>query len=212
MDLFRKKSVEQILKQAAEGDLQSHGSLSKQLGVRDLTALGIAAIIGAGIFSTIGNASANGGPGVIFLFLFTAGLFLMGCRSTDCTMVYAHSPWEDAKGAKSYLNAYRNILVVCVYEDHWEDRGPHNYSMHHFRATVVRSYKGDWSSGEKIALIHGVDTPAIAAINGCAGLLMFVFTNEHAKTEVGVDTGDFGNYDPELERVLQCVFPEPVRR
>lgn len=49
-----------------------HHSLSKHLGVRDLTAFGIAAIIGAGIFSTIGNASANGGPGVIFLFLFTA--------------------------------------------------------------------------------------------------------------------------------------------
>lgn len=56
----------------ASDDEALHGSLSKQLGVRDLTALGIAAIIGAGIFSTIGNASANGGPGVIFLFLFTA--------------------------------------------------------------------------------------------------------------------------------------------
>src|SRR4051812_29146593 len=72
MDLFRKKSVEKILKQAEAGDLATHSKLSKHLGVRDLTALGIAAIIGAGIFSTIGNASASGGPGVIFLFLFTA--------------------------------------------------------------------------------------------------------------------------------------------
>src|SRR6185295_18497669 len=72
MDLFRKKNVETIMKQAADGDSSGHVSLSKHLGVRDLTAFGIAAIIGAGIFSTIGNASANGGPGVIFLFLFTA--------------------------------------------------------------------------------------------------------------------------------------------
>lgn len=55
-----------------DADSAEHISLSKHLGVRDLTAFGIAAIIGAGIFSTIGNASANGGPGVIFLFLFTA--------------------------------------------------------------------------------------------------------------------------------------------
>jgi len=34
--------------------------------------MGIAAIIGAGIFSTIGNASFNGGPAVILLFVFTA--------------------------------------------------------------------------------------------------------------------------------------------
>jgi basic amino acid/polyamine antiporter, APA family len=70
MSLFRKKSIEDILKAA---DVESsHGSLAKHLGVKDLTAFGIAAIIGAGIFSTIGKASADGGPGVIFLFIFTA--------------------------------------------------------------------------------------------------------------------------------------------
>jgi len=73
MNLFRKKNVEKILAQAQkESDENAHLSLSKHLGVRDLTAFGIAAIIGAGIFSTIGNASANGGPGVILLFIFTA--------------------------------------------------------------------------------------------------------------------------------------------
>ncbi|MEO8085358.1 MAG: amino acid permease [Bacteroidota bacterium] len=72
MSLFRKKSVDVIMKQAGDSESPDHVSLSKHLGVRDLTALGIAAIIGAGIFSTIGNASAQGGPGVILLFIFTA--------------------------------------------------------------------------------------------------------------------------------------------
>jgi len=72
MNLFRKKNIHQILKQVAEGEADGHGSLKKHLGVRDLTAFGIAAIIGAGIFSTIGQAAADGGPGVIFLFIFTA--------------------------------------------------------------------------------------------------------------------------------------------
>lgn len=71
--LFRKKSVQDILKQVEKNEAEGgHGSLGKHLGVRDLTAFGIAAIIGAGIFSTIGKASADGGPAVIFLFLFTA--------------------------------------------------------------------------------------------------------------------------------------------
>lgn len=70
MSLFRKKSISTILQNADNEN--SHGSLAKHLGVRDLTAFGIAAIIGAGIFSTIGKASADGGPGVIFLFIFTA--------------------------------------------------------------------------------------------------------------------------------------------
>ncbi|MEN9742385.1 MAG: hypothetical protein RLZZ65_190 [Bacteroidota bacterium] len=71
--LFRKKSVQQILAQAqnatANDDLHT---LNKHLRIKDLVAFGIAAIIGAGIFSTIGEASSQGGPAVIFLFLFTA--------------------------------------------------------------------------------------------------------------------------------------------
>lgn len=70
--LFRKKSISKILEDAARGYGDHGESLHKTLGVRDLTAFGIAAIIGAGIFSTIGNASADGGPAVIFLFIFTA--------------------------------------------------------------------------------------------------------------------------------------------
>lgn len=70
--LFRKKTVEDILKQVAKNEADGHNSLGKYLTARDLTAFGIAAIVGAGIFSTIGKASADGGPAVIFLFLFTA--------------------------------------------------------------------------------------------------------------------------------------------
>ncbi|WP_442590356.1 amino acid permease [Pedobacter sp. AW31-3R] len=70
--LFRKKSITKILDDAKNGYGDHGDSLHKTLGVRDLTAFGIAAIIGAGIFSTIGKASADGGPAVIFLFIFTA--------------------------------------------------------------------------------------------------------------------------------------------
>ena len=72
-ELFRKKNVHDILNQVEKDNAENpHGSLGKHLGARDLAAFGIAAIIGAGIFSTIGKASYDGGPGVIFLFLFTA--------------------------------------------------------------------------------------------------------------------------------------------
>lgn len=66
--LFRKKSVDQILSDAEHGG----SGLAKILGVRDLVSLGIAAIVGAGIFSTIGLASYNGGPAVSLLFVFVA--------------------------------------------------------------------------------------------------------------------------------------------
>lgn len=68
--LFRKKSIHQIQKDAAEGFGDGeHPSLNRVLSVRDLTLFGMAAIIGAGIFSTIGSACFNGGPAVIWLFV-----------------------------------------------------------------------------------------------------------------------------------------------
>lgn len=71
--LFRRKQVADILAQMKDSsNRDGHDGLKKHLKVRDLTSFGIAAIIGAGIFSTIGEASYQAGPAVIFLFLFTA--------------------------------------------------------------------------------------------------------------------------------------------
>jgi len=78
--LFSKKSIEKIQADVAVG-MSDHeqeevggegGGLRRTLSVRDLTLLGIAAIIGAGIFAMVGEASYKGGPGVIFLFIITA--------------------------------------------------------------------------------------------------------------------------------------------
>lgn len=71
--LFRKKSIAKILHEAEAGLGDGHSTgLKKVLGVRDLTFFGVAAIIGAGIFSGIGSAASSGGPGVVFLYIFTA--------------------------------------------------------------------------------------------------------------------------------------------
>src|SRR5262245_28762267 len=73
--LLRTKSIERIQADATTGFGDAEvgpGGLRRALGVTDLTLLGIAAVIGAGIFSTIGNAAANGGPAVSLLFVFTA--------------------------------------------------------------------------------------------------------------------------------------------
>ncbi|NTS43454.1 amino acid permease [Flavisolibacter sp. BT320] len=70
--LFRKKSIDQIRADYDTAEKDPKNQLNKVLSVRDLTFLGIAAVVGAGIFSTIGNAAFNGGPGVSILFVITA--------------------------------------------------------------------------------------------------------------------------------------------
>ena len=68
--LFRRKTIDSILKdsQTGTGDAHAHG-LKRVLTVRDLTFFGIAAIIGAGSFSSLGDAVFRGGPGVVVLFI-----------------------------------------------------------------------------------------------------------------------------------------------
>ena len=69
--LFRKKSMSKIVQEAAR-ETETHGGLKKVLGVKDLVSMGIAAVVGAGIFSTIGSAAYNGGPAISLLFIITA--------------------------------------------------------------------------------------------------------------------------------------------
>ena len=110
--LFRKKSVDTILKDAKESDGHS-GQLKKILGVRDLTALGIAAIIGAGIFSTIGRASFNGGPAVALLFVFTA----IACVFT--ALSYAQFASTVPVSGSAYTYAYVSFGEVFAWIIGW---------------------------------------------------------------------------------------------
>jgi len=67
--LFRQKPIQSVLH---DPDSSAHDSMNRTLTVRDLTFMGVAAVIGAGIFSTIGSAAFKGGPGVSLLFIITA--------------------------------------------------------------------------------------------------------------------------------------------
>jgi amino acid transporter len=64
--------ISQLFRRKTDFSIQSGHQLPRILSVRDLTFFGIAAIIGGGIFSSIGKACAAGGPGVIWLFVISA--------------------------------------------------------------------------------------------------------------------------------------------
>lgn len=73
--LLRKKSISKIVQDSEQGLSDGHGHsshLNRVLTVRDLTFMGIAAVVGAGVFSTIGKAAFDGGPGISLLFVLTA--------------------------------------------------------------------------------------------------------------------------------------------
>lgn len=97
MNIFRKKSIATILQQGGDGE---HSGLNKVLNVRDLTFFGIAAIIGGGTFSAIGNACYSGGPGVILLYVICA----IACGFT--ALCYAEFASRVPVSGSAYTYAY----------------------------------------------------------------------------------------------------------
>ena len=69
MDLFRKKSVDQLVSESTP--------LKRTLKTFDLTMLGIGAIIGTGIFVLTGKGALTAGPALCISFLLV---------SQDCAM------------------------------------------------------------------------------------------------------------------------------
>jgi APA family basic amino acid/polyamine antiporter len=75
--------VRQFLRTKPLSELQQEGEethLRRALGAWDLISLGIGAIIGAGIFATVGTAAAGdaarpgAGPGIVLSFVLTAAV------------------------------------------------------------------------------------------------------------------------------------------
>jgi APA family basic amino acid/polyamine antiporter len=114
-NIFRKKSVEKIIADSEAGLDDGHGvSLNKVLGVRDLTALGIAAVIGAGIFSTVGKACFDGGPGVIFIFIICA----VACAFS--ALCYAEFASRIPMSGSAYTYSYAAFGEIIAWIIGWD--------------------------------------------------------------------------------------------
>ena len=112
--LFRKKSLDKIRQDAADGVGDGHGSgLRKVLNVKDLTFMGIAAVVGAGIFSTIGTASFDGGPGISLLFVLTA----ITCGFS--AMCYAEFASRVPIAGSAYTYAYVSFGEIVAWIIGW---------------------------------------------------------------------------------------------
>lgn len=124
--LFRRKSVESIIEMAGEDShIQNEVSgtkkissenhkLRRTLKLRDITSLGIAAIIGAGIFGTIGEASHSGGPAVILLFVFIA----IACGFS--ALCYAEFSSAIPLSGSAYTYAYVAFGEIIAWTIGWD--------------------------------------------------------------------------------------------
>lgn len=112
-NIFRKKTVEDISNEISIHEAHEGGGLKKVLNVKDLTLMGVAAVIGGGIFTTIGSAAYNGGPGVIFLFIITA----LTCGF--CALCYAEFAARIPAAGSAYTYSYVSFGEVVAWIIGW---------------------------------------------------------------------------------------------
>ena len=107
MSLFRKKSLDGLMAQAAD----SEQGLKRTLGSGSLIALGIGAIIGAGLFvRTAAAAGEHAGPAVTLSFIVAA----LGCAFAGLCYAEFASMIPIAGSAYTYAYATMGELIAWI--------------------------------------------------------------------------------------------------
>ena len=111
--LFRRKPVDQLTSEAEHG-------LRRALGKWDLTALGVGAIIGAGIFAATGSAIAGGashtgaGPAIVISFIIT------GIACGFAALCYAEFAAMIPVAGSAYTYAYAALGELVAWIIGWD--------------------------------------------------------------------------------------------
>ncbi|CAH9019353.1 putative amino acid permease YhdG [Candidatus Nitrosacidococcus sp. I8] len=109
--LTRRKSVIQL---QVESDQSSHG-FQRTLGLWQLVAVGIGAIIGVGVFVLAGQqAAVNAGPGVVFSFI------IAGLGSSCAALSYAEFSSMIPVTGSAYTYSYAVLGELCAWVIGWD--------------------------------------------------------------------------------------------
>jgi APA family basic amino acid/polyamine antiporter len=149
---LRRKPVEQA---AADADRPGQ-ELKRSLGALDLTMLGVGAVIGAGIFSSVGDTAAVAGPALAVSYLMTA--VACGVAALCYAEIAAMVPIAGSAYTYSYVAfgevvawiigwdliieyAIGNIYVAQSWADHFRSflRGAFNVDFPDWMATDVQT-------------------------------------------------------------------------
>ena len=111
MNLFATKPLDQLVKEA--GETGAH-SLKRTLGPFQLTALGVGAVIGAGIFVMAGLGAQYAGPGLMLSFVLSG----LGCAFA--ALCYAEFAAMIPLAGSAYTYAYATLGELFAWIIGWD--------------------------------------------------------------------------------------------
>src|SRR6201990_1839926 len=110
-DIFAKKPLDLLLREAKE---TGEHCLHRTLGVFQLTALGVGAIIGAGIFVMVGLGAQYAGPGLTLSFVLSG----LGCACAG--LCYAEFAAMIPLAGSAYTYAYATLGELLAWIIGWD--------------------------------------------------------------------------------------------
>jgi basic amino acid/polyamine antiporter, APA family len=121
MNLFRRKSITDL-----QAEAMTDHSLKRALGAVNLTALGVGAIIGTGIFVLTGTVAAqNAGPAVVLSFI------LAGVASVFAALCYSEFASLVPMAGSAYTYGYATLGELFAWIIGWDltSAGPDTLSL-----------------------------------------------------------------------------------
>src|SRR3954453_9022299 len=108
--LFARKPTEHLIRETSDEE----AGLKRAVGVLDLTALGIGAIIGTGIFVIIGEAIADSGPAIVLSFV------LAGVAGVFSALSYAELASTIPVSGSAYTYSYATMGELIAWIIGWD--------------------------------------------------------------------------------------------
>ncbi|HLF15973.1 MAG TPA: amino acid permease, partial [Candidatus Thermoplasmatota archaeon] len=188
------KDVDELLEQA-----HSKQGLKKTLGALDLVVLGVAGIIGAGIFVLVGEGAETAGVGVVPAFVVAALICVVAgyayaelaaaIPASGSAYAYLYTAlgelpgwlvaWalilEYAVGAIAVAIGWRNNFLALLKQFAGSDifDGKWSYGLTHSPLESVTLERFQGGALESTHLTGVINLPSIAIVGLCAGLLYF---------------------------------------
>ena len=108
--LFATKPIDALVKDTEDKDTQ----LKRAVGVLDLTALGLGAIIGTGIFVIIGEAITTSGPSIVLSFI------LAGLTCVFSALAFAELASAIPVSGSAYTYSYATLGELAAWIIGWD--------------------------------------------------------------------------------------------
>jgi APA family basic amino acid/polyamine antiporter len=188
--LFRRKPIAAAVEEATEGAL----GLRRSLGALDLTLLGIGAIVGAGIFSSVGQMAAGGadhlgaGPALVVSYLLTA--VACGFAALCYAEIAAMAPIAGSAYSYAYV-AFGELIAWIIGWDLIIEYAVGNIYVaqswsEYFRSFLRGAFGLDFPSWMATDLQTAARTPEIAAIAPRLGDVVVAFNLPAALVTAGL--------------------------